>query len=962
MRDDPSASVTRGVELILREIDALPTLPSVASRLLSLSADENADVREIAAVLSTDPSLTARVLSLCNSAAAGQTERVMSVDRAIVLLGQEAVRALALSVQVVEWSRQIREAKNAGSSDDGGFDFEGYWRHCVGVACASELLCRAQRKTLGNGRRGPKPEEAFTAGLLSGLGKAALAVILPRAYRKVLDLADKDGAELAWCERTLLGIDHRVAGKRLGQRWGLPSSLVDVMWLTGVDEAALPDTVDKALIALVRSGRSVCARLHIGWSGEGVLAEVGGSSEREAERLGLRAEVVEAALEPLARSVSDRCKSLGLGEQTESGVLLRSVLAANRTLGKLHVRAGDRARHADARARALRAVSHFCQHASRRPGLESVVTEIGASATWLLSGRSAETGVTDEAGVDAGVRSGAVRGGRLIAIVQSRSGGPWELARFDDRGACVSYDVTDGLCGTDGRWFDLTDVACGRAPGVGDGRSALVRWSRAHAGLEGQDEGFWLVTLPMRDPRRDARADAGYGGFGGGGSGGGGVSGDRFGRSDCEWLVLPAPSMDSQYGGYGNASAGRGAGDDYGMGFDRMSDGHDAAVSAYTPDGCGASMVLLREPGGVVRPVDELSMTAAVSAWSAAFAGAAWWEASARLGEELARRSRELVATREQLAESESFARLGEMAAGAAHEMNNPLTVILGRAQWLANNVSTREHRAPARAIVEAARELSELIVRMHEIASPRLPKNGSSQLAALLQSAVEQARGRVRERLERRGALARGVGSRGPGPGEQAVTIQADDDLAGVMVDEQMCRDALAEVVANALEAQGCSDVFVRARVEEDRRRLLVSVADNGAGMDERTLRHAFDPFFSAKPAGRQTGLGLATARRLLKSLGGTIRLHSVAGTGTTAMLTVPLSSAEGVNVGGADGAGAAQSITPESAAKRAGKATTTTTKATGKRAALPAGTTPAQGVQRVQGGGMDDALPSAA
>ena len=423
--------------------------------------------------------------------------------------------------------------------------------------------------------------------------------------------------------------------------------------------------------------------------------------------------------------------------------------------------------------------------------------------------------------------------------------------------------------------------------------------------------------------------------------------------------------MDSQYGGYGNASAGRSAGDDYGVGFDRISDGHDAAVSAYTPDGCGASMVLLREPGGVVRPVDELSMTAAVSAWSAAFAGAAWWEASARLGEELARRSRELVATREQLAESESFARLGEMAAGAAHEMNNPLTVILGRAQWLANNVSTREHRAPARAIVEAARELSELIVRMHEIASPRLPKNGSSQLAALLQSAVEQARGRVRERLERRGALARGVGSRGPGPGEQAVTIQADDDLAGVMVDEQMCRDALAEVVANALEAQGCSDVFVRARVEEDRRRLLVSVADNGAGMDERTLRHAFDPFFSAKPAGRQTGLGLATARRLLKSLGGTIRLHSVAGTGTTAMLTVPLSPAEGLDVAGAGAspvATTAQSITPESAAKRAGKATTTTTKATGKRAALPAGTTPAQGVQHVQGGGMDDALPSAA
>ena len=79
---------------------------------------------------------------------------------------------------------------------------------------------------------------------------------------------------------------------------------------------------------------------------------------------------------------------------------------------------------------------------------------------------------------------------------------------------------------------------------------------------------------------------------------------------------------------------------------------------------------------------------------------------------------------------------------------------------------------------------------------------------------------------------------------------------------------------------------------MEPSGRAIVIQVIDDGDGMDQRTLDHAFDPFFSAKSAGRRVGMGLARADQLSKAHGGQIRLRSVLGKGTTASLILPLDS----------------------------------------------------------------------
>src|SRR4051812_15857014 len=92
----PEDPKTRKVELVLQQLDALPTLPAIVVRLLTLTNSHDAKIQEVVQLLGADQSLTGKLLSLASSAAAGVRVPVTSVQQAVVLLGFETVRNLAL--------------------------------------------------------------------------------------------------------------------------------------------------------------------------------------------------------------------------------------------------------------------------------------------------------------------------------------------------------------------------------------------------------------------------------------------------------------------------------------------------------------------------------------------------------------------------------------------------------------------------------------------------------------------------------------------------------------------------------------------------------------------------------------------------------------------------------------------------------------------------------------------------
>jgi HD-like signal output (HDOD) protein len=242
----PAGPSADRAEMILREVDALPTLDSVVMRLLELTSDADSDAQEVIALVASDPSLASRVLAMCRCHDRGRASNVTTIDRAVLLLGFEAVRCAALSVQVFEVFDRTTGPGGERAPEAPIFDREAFWLNALGVAELSSRL--AARGTMTNKINA---SEAFMAGLLHDIGTLALHVLLPASFDQVCRVAETHSASLDRACRRIIGLDTHTAGKRLAEHWGLPAALTDVIWLHGQPVDALPHVPHRQLIILV---------------------------------------------------------------------------------------------------------------------------------------------------------------------------------------------------------------------------------------------------------------------------------------------------------------------------------------------------------------------------------------------------------------------------------------------------------------------------------------------------------------------------------------------------------------------------------------------------------------------------------------------------------------------------------------------------------------------------------------
>jgi signal transduction histidine kinase len=243
------------------------------------------------------------------------------------------------------------------------------------------------------------------------------------------------------------------------------------------------------------------------------------------------------------------------------------------------------------------------------------------------------------------------------------------------------------------------------------------------------------------------------------------------------------------------------------------------------------------------------------------------------LSEQLAGASRVLADTQTALAEAKTLSAVGEMAAGAAHELNNPLAVISGRAQLMRDRAAGADEKKTWQIIVDQAQRISDIISDLMQFSSPAPPRTAPCDATELLREAAA--------------AFAQ---SDHPQAGTARVDIESGPGALPVLADRAQMRQVLVELLTNAATAGGArTEIRLSARDEEATGSVLLTVRDNGPGMDEQVLSRVFTPFFSAQQAGRRRGLGLPLARRRVERNGGTIWLKSASGRGTTAFLRLP-------------------------------------------------------------------------
>ncbi len=229
----------------------------------------------------------------------------------------------------------------------------------------------------------------------------------------------------------------------------------------------------------------------------------------------------------------------------------------------------------------------------------------------------------------------------------------------------------------------------------------------------------------------------------------------------------------------------------------------------------------------------------------------------------------------QQLAQSEKFAAMGQMMAGAAHELNNPLTAILGISDLLRERATDETVRRQVDTILQQARRAAGIVLNLLAFSRPSAHGNARIEVKAMVQEA-----------LQVEGALL--------AQKHIQVKFEAPEGLPLVEGNRRLLTQVFSNLIANAEQSisaahgRGSLDISV-SRLEG---RIRVTFADDGAGIAPEIIDKIFDPFFTTKRPGGGSGLGLTIALAVIKEHGGTIEVQSTPGSGATFHVFLPSSA----------------------------------------------------------------------
>ncbi|MFQ5590187.1 MAG: HDOD domain-containing protein [Phycisphaerae bacterium] len=734
------------VELILHHLDRLPTLPAVVGRLLAATTSTKSSASDVVQIIESDGVLTAAILRMTRRADLGISSNVVTVRRAVTLLGFRAVRNAVLSMRIYE-TLGAPDALDKRSTIH-----HELWKHSLAVACVADLLAERMRDT-------DLKEQAFVCGLLHDIGKIALDVCLPKSYARVVARVERERTCICDVERDMLGMDHSIAGKRLVTKWQLPRAIMECVWLHHQEPDALPSsTANAALVQLIHLADGIVRRQRVGFSGYGCGAGV----EACAAGLGLDEPAVTEVAGQLPAHMEPFCALVGLDDATDATSYAESLARANNELGRTNEALAEANREYELRARCFDALTTF----NERLGETTCIADVCAAAAQCV-------------------------------------------------GECIGADSTLAFVGdAQHRCLHVgCRMGCEERPtsmvlDVGDGHSRDILAAATAVSL-----GRTICSAPEGCEAIWQRCE-------------------QSAPSGPVWM-LPFAQSDELVG----------------------------------------AVFFVADPMAVARWREASVECRALScAIEHAVASARTSTEAERMNEELFDLNRRLRAAQQRSVRARSISMIAEMAAGAAHELNNPLSVISGRAQMAACEDNLKEIERTLRIIREKAHEASQIVLELMQFAKPDPPEPRSQRLGSVLQRRCQHWR--------RRFSLT-----------PQQITSLIADDGTTVHADPEQLHEILDAVVNNAVEAAARETLHVQvnspSRVTDETVRIVIE--DNGVGMSPDILERAFDPFFSSRPAGRGRGLGLSRAYRLAEINGGCVWIESTLNLGTTVTIELP-------------------------------------------------------------------------
>ncbi|ABD69711.1 metal dependent phosphohydrolase [Rhodoferax ferrireducens T118] len=233
-------------------VDGMPAFPKSVQKILELTRDVNCSPKDLVQVIDKDPVVTVKVLRVVNSAYYSLPKQITSINHAVVYLGFNTIKNLALSIAAIG----MLPASNAA-----GFDGAQYLIHSLSTAAiAKQLALRLDDAD---------PMDCFIAGLLHDFGKVVFAQFMPTEFRKALETSQWNESSLHLALRDVIGADHAVVGAMLVEKWRFPADLVEtIRYQYG------PEIKDTPMIACVFAANQISKKLEFGFAGNPYIEQL----------------------------------------------------------------------------------------------------------------------------------------------------------------------------------------------------------------------------------------------------------------------------------------------------------------------------------------------------------------------------------------------------------------------------------------------------------------------------------------------------------------------------------------------------------------------------------------------------------------------------------------------------------------------------------------------------------------
>ena len=226
-------------------VDGMPAFPKSVQRILELTRDVNCTAKDLVQVIDKDPVVTVKILRVVNSAYYSLPKQITSINHALVYLGFNTIKNLALSIAAIGMLPKDNAA---------GFDGQQYLLHSLATASiAKQLAARVDDAD---------PMDCFIAGLLHDFGKVVFAQFMPTDFRLALDMSKETQTSLAMALRRVIGADHAVVGAMLVEKWRFAPNLIETIRHQHPD-----DLKDTGMIACVFAANQISKKLKFGFGG-----------------------------------------------------------------------------------------------------------------------------------------------------------------------------------------------------------------------------------------------------------------------------------------------------------------------------------------------------------------------------------------------------------------------------------------------------------------------------------------------------------------------------------------------------------------------------------------------------------------------------------------------------------------------------------------------------------------------